>query len=165
MPASFSPRPDGDQNSSNHRSPARARTSCPLIPVSRRFFWTGNANAKSRRGEPWPTKKPRMGLDLVFASPVTGRHYRTTPIQQDYIRPAGWCLVECPRCGAGFGVWCQEDGTTPNGKRLPIHEERQETAGKYDGVGWHTFRHTYRSWLDDSGAPIGVNRSSCGTLR
>jgi integrase len=103
-------------------------------------------------------KTPEMGLDLVFASPVTGRHYHTAPIQQDYIRPAGWCLVECPRCGAGAGVWCQEDGMTPNGKRLPIHEERQETAGKYDGVGWHTFRHTYRSWLDDTGAPIGVQQ-------
>jgi integrase len=103
-------------------------------------------------------KTPEMGLDLVFASPVTGRHYHTAPIQQDYIRPAGWCLVDCPRCGAGAGVWCQEDGMTPNGKRLPIHEERQETAGKYDGVGWHTFRHTYRSWLDDTGAPIGVQQ-------
>ncbi len=24
------------------------------------------------------------------------------------------------------------------------------------GVGWHTFRHLYRTWLDDTGAPIGV---------
>lgn len=23
---------------------------------------------------------------------------------------------------------------------------------------WHTFRHTYRSWLDDTGAPIGVQQ-------
>ncbi len=23
-------------------------------------------------------------------------------------------------------------------------------------VGWHTFRHTYRSLLDDTGAPVGV---------
>jgi integrase len=23
-------------------------------------------------------------------------------------------------------------------------------------VGWHTFRHTYRSWLDDTEAPVGV---------
>lgn len=101
---------------------------------------------------------PQMGLDLVFASPATGRHYHAAPIQQDYIRPAGWCLVECQKCRAGIGVWCQESNVTPNGKRLPIHEERRETAGKFDGVGWHTFRHTYRSWLDDSGAPIGVQQ-------
>lgn len=101
---------------------------------------------------------PQMGLDLVFASPATGRHYHAAPIQQDYIRPAGWCLVECPKCRAGIGVWCQESTLTPNGKRLPIHEERRQTAGRFDGVGWHTFRHTYRSWLDDSGAPIGVQQ-------
>jgi integrase len=27
-----------------------------------------------------------------------------------------------------------------------------------ESVGWHTFRHTYRSWLDDTGAPIGVQQ-------
>jgi integrase len=26
------------------------------------------------------------------------------------------------------------------------------------GVGWHTFRHTYRAWLDAVGAPIGVQQ-------
>ncbi|PYY12994.1 MAG: hypothetical protein DMG61_14870 [Acidobacteria bacterium] len=31
-------------------------------------------------------------------------------------------------------------------------------AGLGDGIGWHTFRHTYRSWLDASGAPIGVQQ-------
>jgi len=25
-------------------------------------------------------------------------------------------------------------------------------------LGWHTFRHTYRSWLDDTGAPVGVQQ-------
>ena len=79
-------------------------------------------------------------------------------IQQDYIRPAGCCLVECPKCGAGVGVWCQQDGPVPNGGRLPIHEERRAAAGKYDGIGWHAFRHTYRSWLDDTGAPVGVQQ-------
>jgi integrase len=101
---------------------------------------------------------PAMGLELVFTSPVTGRHYHTAPIQQDYIRPAGCCLVECPSCGAGIGVWCQQDSPTPNGKRIPLHKERWDAGGKYDGVGWHTFRHTYRSWLDDTGAPMGVQQ-------
>jgi integrase len=103
-------------------------------------------------------KTPLMGSELVFTSPATGRHYHTAPIQQDYIRPAGWCLVECPNCGAGVGLWCDQDSPTPNGKRLPIHEERRKAAGKYDGTGWHTFRHTYRSWLDDTGAPMGVQQ-------
>lgn len=101
---------------------------------------------------------PSVGLELVFRSRVTARHYHTAPAQQDYIRPAGCCLVECPKCGAGVGVWCQQDSPVPNGGRLPLHEERWAVAGKYDGIGWHTFRHTYRSWLDDTGAPMGVQQ-------
>ena len=76
-----------------------------------------------------------MGLNLAFRSHVTWRHYHTAPIQQDYIRPAGCCLVECPKCGAGVGVWCRQGSPVPNGKRLPLHEERWEAAGKYDGIG------------------------------
>jgi integrase len=103
-------------------------------------------------------KTQLSGLDLLFPSHVTGRHYHASAIQQDYIRSAGCCLVACPKCGAAAGVWCRQDGLVPNGKRLPIHEERWDAAGKYDGVGWHTFRHTYRSWLDDTGAPVGVQQ-------
>jgi NAD(P)-dependent dehydrogenase (short-subunit alcohol dehydrogenase family) len=43
-------------------------------------------------------------------------------------------------------------------KRLPLHDERWDAAGKYGSVGWHTFRHTYRSWLDETGAPMGVQQ-------
>jgi integrase len=113
---------------------------------------------QSQKGVACEDSTPSLGLELVFTSPVTGRHYHTGPIQQDYIRPAGCCLVACPKCGAGTGVWCQQDSPTPNGKRLPLHEERWAAAGKYDGIGWHTFRHTYRSWLDDTGAPVGVQQ-------
>lgn len=59
--------------------------------------------------------------DWVFPSPITDRCYHASPIQQDYIRPAG------------------------------------EKLGLV-GVGWHTFRHTYRAWLDAVGAPIGVQQ-------
>jgi integrase len=111
-------------------------------------------NEKAQSNE----KNHSIGLELLFTSPVTGRHFHTAPVQQDYIRPAGCCLVECPKCGAAVGVWCRQDSPTPNGGRLPIHEQRWEAAGKYDGVGWHTFRHTYRSWLDDTGAPVGVQQ-------
>ena len=31
-------------------------------------------------------------------------------------------------------------------------------AGLGDGIGWHTFRHSYRSWLDDTGAPLSVQK-------
>jgi len=32
------------------------------------------------------------------------------------------------------------------------------SAGLGDGIGWHTFRHTYRSLLDESGAPMKVQQ-------
>ena len=116
----------------------------------------------------WQRSQPRhapesiptrlSGLNLLFPSHVAARHYHGTPIQQDFIRPAGCCLVTCPKCGASAGVWCVQDSPTPNGKRLIIHDERWDAAGKYASIGWHTFRHTYRSWLDDSGAPMGVQQ-------
>ena len=34
----------------------------------------------------------------------------------------------------------------------------REELGKYGGIGWHTFRHTYRSWLDETGAPMKVQQ-------
>ena len=55
----------------------------------------------------------------VFASPLTNRPYQPTEIQKRHLRPAGWCLVECPKCGVGSGVWCRQDRPTPNGARLP----------------------------------------------
>src|SRR5271157_5583887 len=70
----------------------------------------------------WKRKCPKSEDDWVFPSPVTGRCYHASPIQQDYIRTAG--------VKAGLG----------------------------DGIGWHTFRHTYRAWLDATGAPIGVQQ-------
>jgi integrase len=50
--------------------------------------------------------------------------------------------------------------TDAKGKTTPVHKERRALAkrSKLDNVGWHTFRHTYRSWLDDAGAPIGVQQ-------
>lgn len=94
----------------------------------------------------------------VFASPLSDKPYHPTEIQKRHIRPAGCCLVECPECGAEAGVWCKQDRPTPNGKRLLIHKERETAAGVYGRIGWHTFRHTYRSWLDETGAPMKVQQ-------
>jgi integrase len=96
------------------------------------------------------------GSKLLFTSPVTGRHFHASPAQQDYLRPAGWCLVACPACRAEIGKRC----TDSDGETVAVHAERRVLAkkSKLGNVGWHTFRHTYRSWLDDSGAPIGVQQ-------
>ncbi|HYE26086.1 MAG TPA: site-specific integrase, partial [Clostridia bacterium] len=69
----------------------------------------------------WKKRCPDSPGDWVFPSPFTDRCYHASPIQQDYIRPAG--------------------------KKLGL-----------ESVGWHTFRHTYRTWLDATGAPVGVQQ-------
>jgi integrase len=49
----------------------------------------------------------------------------------------------------------------------PYHQEEIQkrhiakagrTLGFGDNIGWHTFRHSYRSWLDDTGAPLTVQK-------
>ena len=100
----------------------------------------------------WKSRAPKS--ELVFPSHVTGRNFHASPIQQDYIRPAGCCLAPCPTCSAGSGIWCIDQ----NGKRRGLHDERWDAAGVLGRVGWHTFRHMYRSWLDATGAPLGVQQ-------
>jgi len=43
---------------------------------------------------------------------------------------------------------------------VAVHARRRAlaTRSRLGNVGRHTFRHTYRSWLDDAGAPIGVQQ-------
>lgn len=41
----------------------------------------------------------------------------------------------------------QQDYIRPAARKLGI-----------ESVGWHTFRHTYRTWLDATGAPLGVQQ-------
>jgi len=36
--------------------------------------------------------------------------------------------------------------------------EAGKKAGLGDGIGWKTFRHSYRSWMDDTHAPLGVQK-------
>jgi integrase len=69
----------------------------------------------------WKERCSKSEEGWMFPSPVTGRCYHASPIQQDYIRPAGRKL--------GLG-----------------------------DIGWHTFRHTYRSWLDSVGTSMGVQQ-------
>ena len=106
----------------------------------------------------WSKEATATEEGWVFANPITKKPYFPTEIQKRHIRPAGCCLVACPECGAGIGVWCKQDRPTPNGKRLLVHEKRQAAAGKHATIGWHTFRHTYRSWLDETGAPMKVQQ-------
>ena len=66
--------------------------------------------------------------------------------------------MECPKCGAGVGVWCRQDQADAERQAAADSRGAQEAAGKYASIGWHTFRHTYRSWLDETGAPMKVQQ-------
>jgi integrase len=66
------------------------------------------------------------------------------------------------RCRATLGDWVFPSPITDRPYHAsPIQQDYiRPMALKLglDGVGWHTFRHTYRGWLDDVGAPIGVQQ-------
>jgi integrase len=47
----------------------------------------------------------------------------------------------------------QKDYLKPAGRRVGLHCKGVPVA-----LGWHLFRHTYRSLLDATGAPIGVQQ-------
>jgi len=54
-------------------------------------------------------KRKSNGSRLLFPSPVTGRSFHASPIQQDWIHRADWCLVDCSECGAVPGKTCTAD--------------------------------------------------------
>jgi integrase len=93
-----------------------------------------------------------------FASLQGWGPYHPTEIQKRHLRPPGCCVVACPTCRAAPGLWCWQGEPTANGKRALIHDTRKLAAGKLGKIGWHTFRHTYRSWLDETGAPMKVQQ-------
>ena len=67
------------------------------------------------------------------------------------------------RCPASEGNWVFPN---PNTGTLyhasPIQQDYIRAAGREANlsrdIGWHTFRHAYRSFLDDAGAPVGVQQ-------
>jgi integrase len=107
-------------------------------------------------------REQSTGTELLFPSPKTGHCYHASPIQQDYIRRAGWCLVKCPVCNAEPGTACsivlKGKGSLPE---IPVHDERREpaTKKKYGSIGWHTFRHTYSTLLKSVKAPMEVQQT------
>jgi integrase len=107
-------------------------------------------------------KRKSKGKELIFPSPITGYSYDASPIQQDWIRRAGWCLVTCPECGAVPGVACTVEHRGRGKKfNIPVHGSRRELATEngLGSVGWHTFRHTYRTFLGELKAPLEVQKA------
>lgn len=103
----------------------------------------------------------KAGALLVQASSFQGRigAVKTQasgdeiPLHPDILRD--WMSIQTHHCGLIFPA---PDGGTLNGGR--IQQEVLRPLGRklwgIDNLGWHTFRHTYRSLLD--GAPVGVQQ-------
>ena len=48
-----------------------------------------------------------------------------------------------------------------NGEAAAVQRDYLIPAGKRAGlgmIGWHTLRHTYRSWMDNNGTPLGIQK-------
>jgi len=74
-------------------------------------------------------KRASEGADsgLVLPSYITGQCYHASPLQQDWIRRAGWCLVPCPECAAAPGTRCA-GFSMRNRKRLRIGVHKARAA-------------------------------------
>jgi integrase len=58
-------------------------------------------------------------------------------------------------------LFCQSNHgkALPSGESAKIADQRAAKAAKLRvNIGWHTFRHSYRSWLDETGAPMKVQQ-------
>ena len=66
------------------------------------------------------------------------------------------------RCPDSAGHWLLRSHVTGEPYHAsPVQQDYIRPVGRKLGlgaIGWHTFRHTYRSWLDATGPPIGVQQ-------
>jgi len=81
------------------------------------------------------------------------------PLDPEYAELMQSWRSQCPETEQG---WVFPNPTT----QMPYWQETVSTrqikpAATRAGlglIGWHTFRHTYRTWLDSAGAPISIQR-------
>jgi integrase len=81
------------------------------------------------------------------------------PLDPDFAAVLQAWKTQCPEA---IGDWVFPSPITDRRHHTsPIQQDYIRAAGEklgLDGVGWHTFRHTYRTWLDESGATVGVQQ-------
>jgi len=81
------------------------------------------------------------------------------PLDPDFATVLLAWKLKCPRSPAG---WVFPSPITLNPYHASSiqkkHIRRAGKSVKLGTIGWHTFRHTYRSWLDATGAPLGVQQ-------
>jgi integrase len=87
------------------------------------------------------------GAMLVQQGVVNGRIGRVkTEASNDYI-PLDPAFAQILRDCCYYAGVIQQQILKPAGEKIG-----------HPGIGWHVFRHTYRSFLDETGAPIGVQQ-------
>jgi integrase len=82
-----------------------------------------------------------LPLDPDFAAALLGWKAQCRQTPGDWVFPS----PVTDRCYHASPI--QQDYIRPAALALGI-----------EGVGWHTFRHTYRAWLDATGAPMGAQQ-------
>ena len=109
------------------------------------------------------------GLTLLIKRSVV--HGRVGDVKTEYSRdcvPLDAAVIEALMLHKTLCVSTPEGWLFANpATNRPFHQEEIQknhirkagVAAEIDGdIGWHTFRHSYRSWLDDTGAPITVQK-------
>ena len=114
------------------------------------LFW---CNAVSYTGE----SISRFGKDRILERPDAARCITRGAAPRVEIAASSERFVRMgiPEPGDGPAV---SSGTDPEEEQIQKRflKPAGEKAELGFSLGWHTFRHTYRAWLDDSGAPMTV---------
>ena len=112
-----------------------------------RFYWTHAADSTEHRSRAGRGREDRVFTGHRSARPGAGRGLDAAQ---------GAVLLHAGR------VAVRQSGTGRPYHQEEIQKRHIRKAGIAaeigDGIGWHTFRHSYRSWLDDTGAPLTVQK-------
>ena len=123
-----------------------------LIAVQWQDFDWKNLKVRIRRGivrQVADDVKTRHSRKPVPLDPQLAEIMQVWQRKTEFNKPQDW--VWASPAAAGEHPYCY---TT-------LYEMITEAAtrAKLDDVTWHTLRHTYRSWLDETGAPITVQQN------
>jgi integrase len=112
-----------------------------------------------RRGFESPIMARRSFVDGRVDSVKTECSEDVLPLDPDFATISLNWEPECPK-SPGNWVFPTPSSLKPY-HASPIQQDYIGAAGRklvLGDIGWHTFRHTYRSWLDATGAPLGVQQ-------
>ena len=97
-----------------------------------KYVWNGGKTGAS---------EDEVALDSKLVSVLEDWQKRCVPT------PQGWLFANADTKRPVHGDVIQKDYLRPAGEKVGLA-----------GVGWHTFRHSYRTLIDDVGTPLGVQQ-------